>query len=89
MGLFQIFTKHDALIPMVSSAAADSMGIMDFFDISRKFWEFFGNVSLREQSHVTSVGPWIELVEAHLLMHNGSQLGQWEAGEESRMVMRR
>ena len=56
MGLFQIFTKHDALIPTVSSTAADSMGIMDFFDISRKFWEFSPNISLREQSHVTNVG---------------------------------
>ena len=54
--LLQIFNKHDTLIPTVPSADAESIGILDFYDISWKFLEFFANISLREQSHVTRVG---------------------------------
>ena len=39
--LLQIFNKHDTLIPMVPSADAESIGILDFYDISWKFLEFF------------------------------------------------
>ena len=54
--LLHIFNKHDTLIPMVSSADAESIGILDFSDISWKFLEFFLNISLWEHSHVTVVG---------------------------------
>ena len=39
--LLHIFNKHDTLIPMVPSADAESIGILDFSDISWKFLEFF------------------------------------------------
>ena len=54
--LTQVYTEHDTLIRMVLSADAESIGILDFSDISWKFLEFFLNISLWEHSHVTVVG---------------------------------
>ena len=44
MRLLHIFNKHDTLIRMVLSADAESIGILDFYDISWKFLEFFANM---------------------------------------------
>ena len=54
--LLHIINKRDTLIRMVLSADAESIGILDFYDISWKFLEFFFNISLWEHSDVTAVG---------------------------------
>jgi hypothetical protein len=54
--LLHISTKHDTLIRMVVSADAESIGILDFWEISWKLFGIFFNNFLRKLSQVMVVG---------------------------------
>ena len=78
MRLLQIFTKHDTLIRMVPLATPESIGKLEFLEISRKFSQFSWKSRPSSKIEGRVWYRWIENFKAHLPVYRGAGFAQWE-----------